>query len=568
MLDVRCFFICILTLLSINARATSVVNTVHNLTVAGPGSIKAVDEKNTCVFCHTVHKTSGQTPLWSHGMSSVSNYIVYSSPTLKATVGQPDGSSRLCLSCHDGTVALGLVSCRATPIPMQGGVTTLPSGNSNLGTDLSGDHPISFIYDQNLAQLDNHIKDPSTLGKKIRLDHNKKLQCATCHDPHDDQFGKFLVMDNTASALCLACHTDPAWAGSSHSTSPTLPAALAAKKLAPTKKVVTVASQACASCHVPHKAGSKARLLIGAKEEQTCFSCHNGTVVQKNLTTEFNKASVHPVLQTSAEHSLAEDPVNSPRHTACADCHNAHAANNTAALAPTSPGTIAGVRGITAGGALISEAGNEFELCFRCHADSVNRGPARVTRQVPETNKRIQLSPSNLSFHPVETTGRNPNVPSLIAPWTTASLMYCTDCHNNDQGPKAGGTGPNGPHGSAFAPLLERQLVLTDFSNESAASYALCYKCHSRDSILGDQSFKYHRKHIVDDQTACTTCHDSHGVATNLRLINFNVNYVSSVGANPIQYIPGVGNPTCVLKCHGFEHSPSAATPLKRLKLR
>jgi len=44
--------------------------------------------------------------LWNHQMSSVTNYIVYTSPTLKAVVGQPDGSSRLCLSCHDGTVAL------------------------------------------------------------------------------------------------------------------------------------------------------------------------------------------------------------------------------------------------------------------------------------------------------------------------------------------------------------------------------------------------------------------------------------------------------------------------------
>ncbi len=568
-LGVRGCLVGFLIFVSASTRASSVVNTVHNLSATGPGSIKAVDEKNTCVFCHTVHKTSGQTPLWSHGMSSVSNYIVYSSPTLKATVGQPDGSSRLCLSCHDGTVALGLVSCRTTPIRMQGGVTTMPASASNLGTDLSGDHPISFVYDQNLAQLDQHLKDPSTLDKKIRLDHNQKLQCATCHNPHDDQYGNFLVMDNTGSALCLSCHTDPAWPGSSHSMSSASPAALVKMSLGPAPKVVTVASLACASCHVPHKAGSRARLLINAREEQNCFSCHNGNVVQKNLAPEFNKASVHPVLQTSTEHSLAEDPVNSARHTACADCHNAHAANNTSALAPNSPGAIAGVQGLTAGGATINEAVHEYELCFRCHADSVNRGPAQVTRLVPETNKRIQFSPANQSFHPVETIGKNPNVPSLIAPWTTASVMYCTDCHNNDQGPRAGGTGPGGPHGSAFAPLLERRLVLTDLTGESAANYALCYKCHSRDSILSDQSFKSHRKHIVEDQTACTTCHDSHGVAANDRLINFNLNYVSPAGNFPIQFVPGgASGPTCVLKCHDHDHLPGPATPLRSLRSR
>lgn len=39
----------------------------------------------------------------------------------------------------------------------------MPGGPSNLGTDLSGDHPISFVYDQALAQQDSHVKDPATL---------------------------------------------------------------------------------------------------------------------------------------------------------------------------------------------------------------------------------------------------------------------------------------------------------------------------------------------------------------------------------------------------------------------
>ena len=424
------------------------------------------------------------------------------------------------------------------------------------------------MYDQNLASLDSHIKDPTTIDKKLRLDHFKKLQCATCHNPHDDQFGKFLVMDNTGSALCLACHTDPNWNGSAHGTS-SAPLVGSSVKLAVNKRSAkTVAANACENCHTSHRADSKTRLLVNTREEQTCFTCHNGSVVKQNLSAEFTKPSAHPVLMTSTQHRSNEDPLNGPRHTSCADCHNAHASNSKTARAPNSPGAIAGVKGITSTGAVIQQAAREYELCFRCHSDSLNRGPASVRRQLPETNARLEFNPANKSFHPVEAVGKNLNVPSLITPWTSSSVMYCTDCHNNDQGPKAGGTGPNGPHGSAFAPLLERQLVLTDYNTESPASYALCYKCHSRDSILSDQSFKSHRKHIVDDQTACTTCHDPHGVATNPRLINFNMNYVSPVGANPIQYIPGGnGNPTCVLKCHGHDHSPSATTPLKRLKL-
>jgi predicted CXXCH cytochrome family protein len=542
-------------------RANSVVNSVHNLSATGPGTVKAVSETDTCIFCHTVHKTTGDTPLWNHTMSLVTNYTVYSSPTMKAVVGQPDGSSRLCLSCHDGTVALGMVNNRTTTIQMQGGVTTMPSGSANLGTDLSGDHPISFVYDQNLSQQDPRVKDPATLDKKIRLDHFHKLQCVSCHNPHDDQFGKFLVMDNTGSALCLACHTDSGWSGSAHNLS-TASLVGPAAKLAQGKRVTTVAANACENCHTSHRAGSKAQLLVQAKEEENCFSCHNGTVVKKNLTAEFSKPSAHPLLQSSSLHKLNEDPINSSRHTSCADCHNSHAAVNKTAVVPNSPGSIAGVIGVNAAGAIVKPAGREYELCFRCHADSMGRGPTPVPRQWPQTNKRIQFAPSNQSFHPIESAGRNPIVPSLIAPWTAASLMYCTDCHNNDQGPRAGGTGPDGPHGSAFAPLLERQLLVTDFNPESASTYALCYKCHSRTSILANQSFKYHSKHIVDDKSACTTCHDSHGVASSPNLINFNRDYVTPSANGRLEYTTsGKLSGNCTLTCHGKDHQNVSYSP-------
>ena len=591
----------LLALMTAPASANTVVNSKHNLSVSGPGTVKAKTQTDVCIFCHAAHKTTGETPLWSHALSAVTNYVIYSSPTLKATVGQPDGSSRLCLSCHDGTVALGMVSSRTTTIEMQSGITALPTGPSNLGTDLSGDHPISFVYDQNLATLDTHLRDPLTLDRKLKLDHLQKVQCVTCHDPHDDQFGKFLVMDNTASTLCLGCHVEPGWAGSAHGGSsaqlipPSGTSPSPAGKLAPSRPG-GIAANACENCHTSHKAGSKARLLIRPKEEQNCFACHNGQVVVRDLTAEFNKPSAHPVLQTSATHNLAEDPINSPRHAACADCHNPHAvppARDQSAASRTASGQLAGVKGVNSAGAVTDPVAREFELCFRCHADSLNRGPARLTRQVAETNKRLQFQASNQSFHPLETTGKNANVPSLITPWTTSSLMDCTDCHNNDQSVKTGGTGPNGPHGSVFTPILERQLLLTDGTPENAGNYALCYKCHSRDSILSDQSFKAlnaqgedrgHRFHIVDPkvQAACTTCHDSHGVATASHLINFNLFYVSPPSMNGtngpapqiIQYsTTGTFSGTCTLSCHGKDHVgtsyplPAPAVP-SALKLR
>jgi predicted CXXCH cytochrome family protein len=550
-------------LVCIPSRADTVLATKHDLSVVGGGAIKATMESEVCYFCHTPHRGTGQTPLWNHSLSSVT-YTPYSSSTAKATIGQPTGASKLCLSCHDGTVAIGMVATRSTAIEMQGGVTTMPSGPSNLGTDLSDDHPISFTYDNALVAANGQLKDPVTLTEKVRLDHDHQVQCTSCHDPHDNQYGKFLVRDNTASAICVTCHAPNAWQDSSHRNSNKPWNGVGANPW-PHTAGTTVAANACENCHAPHNAGTKPRLLNFADEANNCYSCHSGNVAAKNIQPEFNKFSAHPLLTTTAIHDPMEDPINSTRHSVCVDCHNPHAAKSTSATAPNASGALAGVKGETSSGMVVSAVTSEYELCFRCHADSVGRGPAHVNRQIVETNKRFQFDPSNISYHPVETVGKNPNVPSLLAPLTTGSRIYCTDCHNNDQGTKAGGSGPNGPHGSIYTPILERQLLLTDGTLESVGSYALCYKCHDRSSILGDQSFRAmnsqgqdrgHRFHIVDQKTACTTCHDSHGVKTQAKLINFNRDYVTPSSNGRLEYVSGgtfSGN--CSLTCHGTDHA-------------
>jgi predicted CXXCH cytochrome family protein len=566
----------LLLLAAFAARADSVVNSVHNLSVNGPGTIKASSERDSCVFCHTVHRANGATPLWNHSLSGVTNYIVYSSTRLAAlniTVPQPNGSSRLCLSCHDGTVALGNVSSRTMPIAMQGGTTTMPAGANNLGTDLSADHPISFIYDSALASRDSEIKDPSQLTGVVKLDQESRLQCTACHDPHNDQYGNFLVMDNTGSALCLTCHQPGSWSGSAHAISPSIvPAAVVAKisggaKISPGAKVLaaratTLAAIGCESCHVTHNAGGKKFMMQSSVAEQNCFVCHNGSTVQKNVEADFQKASVHPITLNSDSHSPDEDPINPPeRHVVCADCHNAHAANKSISVAPNISGAMAGVVGVTAAGGIIKPAQREYEVCFRCHADSTERGEATVTRQFPQTNTRLQFAAGNQSFHPVEVAGKNStSVPSLISPvWTVNSVIYCTDCHNSDSGPRAGGSGADGPHGSAFRPLLERNLALTDFQSESPATYALCYKCHSRSVVLSNTSFRFHQSHVVNDKTACTTCHDSHGTANAPHLINFNTTYVSHNSLGVLSYAStGVFKGVCSLTCHGVEHKNTA----------
>ena len=117
-----------------------VADTVHNLSATGPGTVKAAGTSEVCVFCHTPHRGSQTRAIWNRDLPPTT-YKLYASSTLEAKLGQPTGASRLCLSCHDGTTALG-----ALRVPRRTGRPALPplTGRGVLGTDLSDDHPVSF----------------------------------------------------------------------------------------------------------------------------------------------------------------------------------------------------------------------------------------------------------------------------------------------------------------------------------------------------------------------------------------------------------------------------------------
>ncbi len=527
--------------------AASISISKHNLSSRGVGLMSSHDGPEICVFCHTPHSASPQNPLWNRTSSGVT-YTPYSSTTLKASVGQPTGSSRLCLSCHDGTIALGQLRNRSTPILMKGGVTTLPPGRGNLGTDLSDDHPISFRYDAALAAADGQLRTPPMSGQ-VHLDARGELQCTACHDPHSDANGNFLVMNNAGSALCVTCHEIKDWRKSVHSTSLKAWNGALPNPWTHTKET-TVAGNGCENCHDPHGAGGKQRLMNFAAEEENCFTCHNGHVADKNLQAEFRKPSVHPVYATTGVHDPLEPvllPNSGSRHVECSDCHNPHAAAD-ASQGLTVESAFAGVRGIGAAGGIANQVRAEYEICFRCHGDTAV-GPARVNRQYPEINTRREfqnLSPTN-SFHPVVFPGRNPNVPSLKPGWTTTGMMTCGDCHNSDSGPGAGGTGSAGPHGSIYSPLLERSHLLSDTPSNTSNS-GLCFKCHD----FVNTTWSSHVQHM--GYTSCGTCHDPHGSA-NQRLINFEPSVVT--GARVFQ-VRGINHGSCTLSCHGKDHDGGA----------
>ncbi len=529
--------------------AASIVNSKHNLSVSGPGDVKGVTESEICIFCHTPHNATSEAPLWNR-YESGTVYIPYTSSTLKAAVGQPAGASKVCLSCHDGTVALGMVRSRSEAISF-----TQPIGTEqNLGTDLSNDHPVSFRYDSALVFSNPLLKDPAALTGNIRLDKDSQLQCTACHEPHNNQFGYFSRVDGMRGALCLACHNMNGWDGSIHKSSTAVWNGLSSSPWQHTSWN-NVSDNACENCHTPHNAAGKKRLLNSSTEEGNCIPCHNGNVAQKNIVNEFNKVSLHPIYNYTGAHDPAENTVvSSNRHVECSDCHNSHAVSNVAG-GPVS-GSLTAVKGVNAQGSPVSAVNYEYELCFRCHADSNYAARNYVNRQFAENNTRLEFAPANQSYHPLQNIGKNANVPSLISPLTTSSIIKCSDCHNNNNGPGNSGTGPRGPHGSAYSPLLERNLSFADNQSESLSAYALCYKCHDRNSILQDRSFSKHHLHITDERTPCTACHDSHGVRNAPGLINFDRNIVSANSSGQISYSSnGTFHGSCSLTCHGKVHN-------------
>lgn len=546
-----------------NASSTGIADTRHNLSITGPGPVKSTTEGEICIFCHAPHSARRDIPyLWNRSDSAAS-YTPYQSSTLRAAVGQPTGASKLCLSCHDGTVAMGALLTRPLEVPFAGGLRFLPEGRAKLGTDLSDDHPVSLVYDAALAVSKPELADPSTLTSVVRLDKNRELQCTACHDPHADSFGKFLVMTNRYSGLCTTCHDKDGWTLASHALSGKTWNGAGTDPW-PNSIYATVTENACGNCHVPHSAAGHQRLMNYAIDEDNCLACHTGNVATRNIGVELTKPYGHFVQNYSGAH----DPVENftlarvPKHVECSDCHNPHQSNSAASPgAPRVSGANAGVGGIDTGGLAVNPAQNEYEICYKCHGNNNVISTYQITRQIPQLNTRLEFNPGNPSFHPVAAAGVNPNVPSLLPPYTTASMIRCSDCHNNNSA-----TGPRGPHGSINRFLLAKNYTIADNTTESPFAYELCYGCHSRTSILNDQSFKEHRKHIVGERAPCSACHDAHGVSSiqgnatnNAHLINFDRNIVSPDSSGRLRFEKtGTFRGRCYLNCHGEQHQPES----------
>ncbi|MEW7987501.1 MAG: cytochrome c3 family protein [Candidatus Thiodiazotropha sp.] len=204
----------VLGVFSVTTTAGTIVGSDHDF------STQQWSGGEICVACHTPHNADtsvSNAPLWNHAVTTTS-FTVYSSPTMDAgAAGQPDASSKLCLSCHDGTVA----------VDSFGGVIggNFLNGDEAVGAggDLSDDHPISITYNTALSSTDPGLHDPAATQVTLGQGGNRtktgsiesvmliggQVQCSSCHDVHNTftvPNTPLLTVSDAGSQLCLTCH--------------------------------------------------------------------------------------------------------------------------------------------------------------------------------------------------------------------------------------------------------------------------------------------------------------------------------------------------------------------------
>lgn len=222
-----------------------VSKTVHNLSSDHGGlwdQYHSDNEDQVCIFCHTPHGGSLDGPLWNRNLPG-HGFTHYTSATLSSAVGPATRSvgaaSLLCLSCHDGSIALNrtLNNSLSGPPTIGGGDTFMAFFAGILGALignappfeverhdlLTDDHPISFSYQSSQEALPEKLHSAAAaMAAGVRFfGTGYQVECSSCHDPHvnydsfipesgdataDERYRPFLITVNTGSALCLACH--------------------------------------------------------------------------------------------------------------------------------------------------------------------------------------------------------------------------------------------------------------------------------------------------------------------------------------------------------------------------
>ncbi len=193
----------------------------------------------TCVFCHTPHGGSFPNPLWNRA-NTTSTYLMYTSSTLDTaaptSASISSSVSGTCMSCHDGSIAIDVLTTVGGVAPFTGATlvvqagargtytvvapaTRLTGGFPFLGVELRNDHPINIIYETaRAAQAPSEFATQAITGSRITVGATGPLplfgtttatatvECASCHNAHNNTNTNFLRKSNAGSAICLTCH--------------------------------------------------------------------------------------------------------------------------------------------------------------------------------------------------------------------------------------------------------------------------------------------------------------------------------------------------------------------------
>lgn len=202
--------------------------------VVAMGGVAFSDYGSSCVYCHVPPETHGadSTPQggiagWNRFQPSEKAYQLYDSRTLDNKVRTPSAISLLCLSCHDGTLAVDMTVFKpngfqsdadaALHLRINGANDLVSCGKchngrvahsieiKHLGTDLRNDHPISMNY-AGLSHKDPDFWPPENdygFNNGVKI-YDGKVECASCHNVHDPDIA--LLLRDTSDRLCETCH--------------------------------------------------------------------------------------------------------------------------------------------------------------------------------------------------------------------------------------------------------------------------------------------------------------------------------------------------------------------------
>ena len=206
-----------------------IVGSKHDMNMLSEHATMSGNENaqgRVCAFCHTPHHklesdALDYNPLWSHQINVDTSFKAYDSVTFDSLVEADPltGPSRLCMSCHDGAIAVDQHYGIAGSALRSGDVWQEIAVGKN--SDLSNDHPIGFDLDGITARdagIRTNLLVPANgkltgktiqdLGFKTGVGSVSIMTCASCHDVHnkDNVDTAFLYEKQAGSQFCLMCH--------------------------------------------------------------------------------------------------------------------------------------------------------------------------------------------------------------------------------------------------------------------------------------------------------------------------------------------------------------------------